>query len=152
MLRPPDVLQTYGYNELSEKQDTSCWRRFAAQFQDFMVLVLLCATLISAFLGEYVDAITILAIVMINALLGFIQENRAERSIKALKKLSAPNATVIRNATLQHVPARELVPGDILVHEAGDKLAADVRLVSVNSLEIEEAALTGESFTCTQSV
>jgi Ca2+-transporting ATPase len=138
-------LDVYGYNELAEKQETPWWKQLIAQFQDFMVLVLLCATLISAFLGEYVDAITILAIVLINAILGFIQENRAERSIKALKKLTAPNASVIRNATLQHVPARELVPGDILVHEAGDKLAADARLVSVNNLEIEEAALTGES-------
>lgn len=138
-------LESHGYNEMTEKAETPWWKQFIAQFQDFMVLVLLCATLISAFVGEYVDAITILAIVLINAILGFIQENRAERSIKALKKLTAPNATVIRNATLQQVPARELVPGDILVHEAGDKLAADGRLIYENSLEVEEAALTGES-------
>ncbi|MDU4961464.1 MAG: calcium-transporting P-type ATPase, PMR1-type [Sporomusaceae bacterium] len=138
-------LTLHGYNELTERQAVPWWQLFIAQFRDFMVLVLLCATLISAFLGEYVDAITILAIVLINAVLGFIQENRAERSIKALKKLSAPNAAVIRDGCLQHVPARELVPGDILVHEAGDKIAADARLIASSNLEIEEAALTGES-------
>ena len=138
-------LENYGYNELAEKQKIPWWKHFIAQFRDFMVLVLLCATLISAVVGEYVDAITILAIVLINALLGFIQENRAERSIKALKQLTAPNATVIRDGTVQQIPARELVPGDLLVHEAGDKLAADARLVHVSNLEVEEAALTGES-------
>lgn len=138
-------LDEYGYNELEEKQATPWWQHFLAQFQDFMVLVLLGATLISAFLGEYVDAITILAIVLINAILGFIQENRAERSIKALKKLTAHTASVIRDGSIQQVQAREIVPGDILVHEAGDKLAADARLINVNNLEVEEAALTGES-------
>lgn len=138
-------LEKFGFNELEEKQKTVWWKRFLAQFQDFMVLVLLGATLISAFLGEYADAVTILAIVLINAVLGFIQEYRAEQSMEALKKLAAPTARVVRNGTVQHIPARELVPGDILSLEAGDKLAADGRLVSTHSLEIEEAALTGES-------
>ena len=135
----------FGYNEMKEKQPVAWWRRLLAQFQDFMVLVLLAATLISGFLGEYADAITILAIVIINAILGFIQEFRAEQSMQALKKLSAPTAHVIRNATLQQIPARELVPGDILALEAGDKLASDGRLVESQNLEVEEAALTGES-------
>lgn len=138
-------LDKFGFNELAEQEKLAWWKRFLAQFQDFMVLVLLGATLISAFLGEYVDAVTILAIVMINAVLGFIQEHRAEQSMEALKKMAAPTARVVRNGTVQHIPARELVPGDILSLEAGDKLAADGRLVSTHSLEIEEAALTGES-------
>lgn len=138
-------LDKFGRNELTEKKKTPWWRRFIAQFQDFMVLVLLAATLISAFLGEYTDAVTILAIVIMNAVMGFIQEYRAEQSMDALKKLAAPTARVLRNGMVQHVSALELVPGDILVLEAGDKLAADGRLIETNNLEIEEAALTGES-------
>ncbi|MDF2569968.1 MAG: yloB, partial [Sporomusa sp.] len=138
-------LEKFGFNELSEKEKTAWWKRFLAQFQDFMVLVLLGATLISAFLGEYADAITILIIVLMNAILGFVQEYRAEQSLAALKKLASPTARVIRNSTVQHIPARELVPGDILMLEAGDKLAADGRLIDVHSMEVEEAALTGES-------
>ncbi len=138
-------LNKFGFNELAEKEKVSWWRRFLAQFQDFMVLVLLGATLISAVLGEYADAITILTIVLMNAILGFIQEYRAEQSLSALKKLSSPTARVIRNAIVQQVPARELVPGDIMLLEAGDKLAADGRLVDVHNMEVEEAALTGES-------
>ncbi|MCX7780358.1 MAG: calcium-transporting P-type ATPase, PMR1-type [Negativicutes bacterium] len=138
-------LDKFGYNELTVKEKTPWWQRFIAQFQDFMVLVLLGATLVSAFLGEFTDAVTILAIVLLNAILGFIQEYRAEQSMEALKKLAAPTARVLRNATAQHVPARELVPGDIILLEPGDKIAADGRLIETSSLEIEEATLTGES-------
>lgn len=138
-------LNKFGFNEIVEKEKTSWWKRLLAQFQDFMVLILLGATLISAFLGEYVDAITILAIVIINAILGFVQEFRAEKSMEALKKLAAPTAHVIRNGTPQQIPAKELVPGDILILESGDKLSADGRLVAGQGVEIEEAALTGES-------
>lgn len=138
-------LEKFGFNELAEKEKIPWWKRFLAQFQDFMVLVLLGATLISALLGEYADAVTILIIVLMNAVLGFIQEYRAEQSLSALKKLASPTARVIRNSMVQQIPARELVPGDILVLEAGDKLAADGRLINVHNLEVEEAALTGES-------
>lgn len=138
-------LNKFGFNEIVEKEKTSWWKRLVAQFQDFMVLILLGATLISAFLGEYVDAITILAIVIINAILGFVQEFRAEKSMEALKKLAAPTAHVIRNGTPQQIPAKDLVPGDILILESGDKLSADGRLVAGQGVEIEEAALTGES-------
>lgn len=138
-------LHQFGYNEMEDTRTTVWWKRFFAQFQDFMVLVLMAATLISAFLGEYADAVTILAIVIINAILGFMQEYRAEQSMQALKKLAAPTARVMRNGTLQQIPARELVPGDMLILEAGDKLAADGRLFLSQNLEIEEAALTGES-------
>lgn len=138
-------LEKFGYNELAEKEKTAWWQRFLAQFQDFMVLVLLGATLISAFLGEYADAITILLIVLMNAVLGFIQEYRAEQSLAALKKLTSLSARVIRNSMIQQIPAREVVPGDILVLEAGDKLSADARLIDAHNMEVEEAALTGES-------
>jgi len=138
-------LAQFGYNEMREQPPTPWWRRFLAQFQDFMVLVLLAATLIAGLLGEYTDAVTILAIVIINAVLGFIQEYRAEKSLQALKLLAAPSAAVVRNGVLQQVPARELVPGDIIVFAAGDKLAADARLIMAHNLEVEEAALTGES-------
>ncbi|QJW45959.1 calcium-translocating P-type ATPase, SERCA-type [bacterium BFN5] len=138
-------LNKFGFNEIVEKEKISWWKRLLAQFQDFMVLILLGATLISAFLGEYVDAITILAIVIINAILGFVQEFRAEKSMEALKKLAAPTAHVIRNGNPQQIPAKELVPGDIIILESGDKLSADGRLIAGQGVEIEEAALTGES-------
>jgi Ca2+-transporting ATPase len=128
-----------------EKEKTPWWKRLFAQFQDFMVLVLLAATLISAFLGEYVDSATILAIVMINAILGFIQEHRAEKSMDALKTMVAPMAHVIRNGLLQQIAAREMVPGDIMALESGDKIAADARLIDVKNMEVDEATLTGES-------
>ncbi|MDR3564866.1 MAG: calcium-translocating P-type ATPase, SERCA-type [Negativicutes bacterium] len=140
-----DRLEQFGYNEMAEQPKVAWWKRFLAQFQDFMVLVLLAATLISALLGEYADAVTILAIVLINAILGFIQEYRAEQSMDALKRLTTPTAQVVRNGMVQHIPARELVPGDILMLESGDIIAADARLVATSNLEAEEAALTGES-------
>lgn len=135
----------FGYNELVEKQKPVWWKRFFAQFQDFMVLVLLAATLISAFLGEYADAATILSIVLINAILGFLQEHRAEKSMDALRTMVAPMSHVIRNGILQQIAAREMVPGDIIVLESGDKIAADARLIDVHNLEVDEATLTGES-------
>ena len=138
-------LEEFGYNEMSAKPGMPWWKMLLAQFQDFMVLMLLGATLISAVLGDYVDAVTILAIVVMNALLGFVQEYRAERSMEALKKLTDPMTRVIRHGTVQQIRARELVPGDIMVLEAGDKLSADGRLIDAMNLEVEEAALTGES-------
>jgi Ca2+-transporting ATPase len=138
-------LERHGYNELLARPSKSRWQILISQFQDFMVLVLLGATLISALLGEYADAATILVIVIINAVLGYIQEYRAEQSIEVLQKMAAPVATVIRNGMSQQVPARSLVPGDILVLETGQKVAADARLVECQLLEVEEAALTGES-------
>jgi Ca2+-transporting ATPase len=138
-------LARHGYNELLASHSKSRWQIMISQFQDFMVLVLLGATLISALLGEYADAVTILVIVIINAVLGYIQEYRAEKSIEVLQKMAAPMALVIRNGMSQHVPARSLVPGDILAIETGQKIAADARLVECQFLEVEEATLTGES-------
>ncbi|TBL78325.1 calcium-translocating P-type ATPase, SERCA-type [Paenibacillus thalictri] len=137
--------EQHGLNELSEGDKVSPVTLFLNQFKDFMVLVLMGATLISGLLGEYLDAITIVAIIVMNGVLGFIQEFRAERSLRALKELSAPHAKVIRGASLTQIPARELVPGDIVLLESGDRIPADIRFIETNGVYIEESALTGES-------
>ncbi|PZE22531.1 calcium-translocating P-type ATPase, SERCA-type [Paenibacillus xerothermodurans] len=138
-------LAEHGLNELSEGTKISPIALFFNQFKDFMVLVLMGATLISGLLGEYLDAITIIAIIIMNGILGFIQEFRAERSLRALKELSAPNAKVIRDGKLEQIPARSMVVGDVVLLESGDRIPADVRFIEANSLYVEESALTGES-------
>ncbi len=140
-----DRLLRTGENSLPGAPRTSPWKILFAQFQDLMVLILLGATAISYFLGEVVDALTIVAIVCLNAVLGFAQEYRAERSLAALRRLAAPVARVVRDGQLRSVAARELVPGDILQLEAGDRIPADVRLLESFGLAAEESALTGES-------
>jgi Ca2+-transporting ATPase len=115
------------------------------QFTDTMVLVLLAATVISGLVGAMGDAMTIMAIVVINAVLGFVQEYRAEKSLEEIKKLAAPTAIVIRSGKRIKIAAEDLVPGDLVLIEAGDKIPADLRLVNSSSLEIDESALTGES-------
>ena len=139
-------LKQHGNNELDEGEKQSALLLFFSQFKDFMVLVLLAATLLSGILGEYIDAIAIIAIVMINACLGFFQERRAEKSLQALKELSAPQVHALREGQWVKIPSKEIVPGDILKFSSGDRIGADIRLVDVRSLEIEESALTGESF------
>jgi len=138
-------LAEHGWNELAQKQKLSPITLFLNQFKDFMVIVLMGATLISGLLGEYLDAITILAILVINAVLGFIQEFRAERSLLALKELSAPTAKVLRDGKQHTVAAKELVIGDIVLLESGDRVPADIRFLEANNCYIEESALTGES-------
>ncbi|WP_025951038.1 cation-translocating P-type ATPase [Geobacillus thermocatenulatus] len=138
-------LRQFGCNELAEGKKESAIVVFFRQFQDFMVLVLLAATVISALLGEYVDAAAIVVIVIMNAILGFIQERRAEKSLAALKRLSAPQAVVRRDGRWVKIPARELVVGDVVRLASGDRVGADVRLIEAAGLEIEESALTGES-------
>ena len=134
-----------GPNRLAEAPRTPAWRRLLAQFDDFMVLVLLGAAGISLFLGEHADAAAVLAIVVTNAVLGYVQESRAERSLQALRRLTAPFARVVRDGRATQLPAEEVVPGDVLVLEAGDRVPADGRLLETASLSAEEAALTGES-------
>ncbi len=125
---------------------------FFGQFKDFMVLVLLGATGISFLLGELGDAITIVAIVIMNAVLGFVQEFRAEKSVETLKALTAPSAKVLRQGRLVELPARELVPGDVIELEAGDQVPADARVLTCRGLEAEEAGLTGESSSVAKQV
>ncbi len=138
-------LSKFGPNVLEEGSATNWLILFFRQFQDFMVLVLLAATLISGLLGEYVDAIAIMAIVFINGVLGFIQEQKAEKSLSKLKELSAPQASVLRDGEWRKVPSSELVVGDVVKISSGDRVSADLRLVDVKSLEMEESSLTGES-------
>lgn len=138
-------LTTYGKNELEAQAKKSFWAKLAAQFADFLIIILLVAAGISAVVGEKEDAIVILAIVVINAVLGIYQEGKAEKSVEALQKMSAPNAKVIRNGKQSEIPASDIVPGDIVVLEAGDIVPADLRLIESSNLKIEEASLTGES-------
>lgn len=134
-----------GFNELSEGKKVSPFTLLLNQFKDFMVLVLMGATLVSGLLGEYLDAITIIAIILLNGVLGFVQEFRAERSLRALKQLSAPTAKVLRGGRQEVIPARMLVPGDIVLLESGDRIPADIRWLQCSALYAEESALTGES-------
>ena len=143
-------LRQYGPNELESAPPVSGWEIFWAQFQDFMILVLMGATAISFLLGEVVDAIAILAIVFVNAILGFIQEYRAERSLQALQELAAPYTLVTRDGKALQIDSRELVPGDIVTLEGGDRVPADIRLLQTNMFQVEEAALTGESIPVTK--
>lgn len=138
-------LKLQGYNELEEGEKQSALLLFFSQFKDFMVLVLLGAVLISGILGEYIDAVAIIAIVIINGFLGFFQERKAEKSLQALQELSAPQVTVLRNGEWIKLPSKELVVGDVLKFASGDRIGADVRIFQSMSLEIEESALTGES-------
>ena len=141
----------YGKNKLAEKKPKSLFLRFLEQFSDFMVIVLLIAAAISFFTarisgdGDYIDSIIILLIVIINAITGVVQESKAEKAIAALKKLSAPHARVIRNSKPAEIASEDLVPGDILLLEAGDFVPADARLLEAVNLKAEESALTGES-------
>ncbi|HCJ66992.1 MAG TPA: ATPase, partial [Elusimicrobia bacterium] len=138
-------LGKYGFNQLTEKKGPSALTIFLGQFNSPIVWILVAAALISGFLKEWLDAIAIVAIVIMNAIFGFIQEFRAEKAIAALKKLSAPGAKVIRDGELKLIPAKELVPGDVIQIEAGDHIPADGRLVQVAYFQTQEASLTGES-------
>ncbi|GMA58836.1 hypothetical protein GCM10025858_33390 [Alicyclobacillus sacchari] len=135
--------RTHGLNLLSEGTKVSLLTVFLNQFRDFMILVLLAATLISGLLGEYTDAITIIAIIVLNGILGFVQEIRAERSLAALKELTAPVARVRRGGKVIEVLTKELVPGDIVLLEDGDRVPADGRILKAIAFDVEESALTG---------
>lgn len=136
---------TYGANELVERGAKKPWRIFYEQLSNVVMGVLIAAGLIKALLGEYLDAGAIGAVILLNAVLGFIQEYRAERAIDALKRLAAPLVRVRRQKQLQEVPARELVPGDVILLEAGNTVPADARVIEAANLAVQEASLTGES-------
>lgn len=138
-------MKKYGPNQLREAKQASLLLVFLSQFKDMMVGILIVATIISFFLGEYLDAIAILAIMFLNGILGFVQEVRAERSLQALKSLASPMTKVVREGKQKIIPASQLVPGDLVLLEAGDRVPADLRLIQANRLEVEESALTGES-------
>jgi P-type Ca2+ transporter type 2C len=138
-------LNEYGKNVLDVKKKKPAWLLFLLQFKDFMILILIAAAIISGFLGDTTDTIVILLIVFLNAIVGFIQEYRAEKAMEALKKMASPQASVIRNNKVSVVPSEELVPGDLILLEAGNLVPADIRLVETHSLRIVESSLTGES-------
>ncbi|MEG2252802.1 MAG: cation-transporting P-type ATPase, partial [Clostridia bacterium] len=135
-------LERNGKNELKQGKRKSIWRMYLEQFKDVMVIVLIVAALVSGILlGEWVDAAIILFVVLLNALLGVIQENRAEKSLEALKKMSSPHAKVRRGGQMLTVPAAELVVGDVVILEAGDYVSADMRLTVCANLKVNESAL-----------
>ena len=140
-----DRLEKFGPNELMDGEKKSSLKLFLNQFKDFMVYVLLVAIVISAVLGETADAIAIIAIVIVNGFLGFFQEKKAEKSLQALKNMSAPQLVAMRDGKWVKIPSKEAVIGDIVRFSAGDRIGADLRILSQSGLEIEESALTGES-------
>lgn len=147
-LSPDEVrqrLQKYGANLLKTKRKSSKWTQFLTQFKSPVVIILLVATLISLSLGEFINAIAILVIVFVNAVIGYIQEVKAEAAVEALKKMSAPKGRVLRNGEIHEVAASEIVPGDILFLESGDFISADARLIEARQISTNEAVLTGES-------
>jgi len=147
-LTPADAevrLEQYGFNELAERPRPGFWQLLLRQFNDFIVIMLIVASVVSFLLGEVIEAGAIMAIVVLNAVLGVIQEGKAEEALAALKKMAAPEARVLRDGHRVTVPARELVPGDVVFLEAGNYIPADLRLIKSVNLKVDEASLTGES-------
>ncbi len=138
-------LVEHGPNKLPEPPRPNAWRRFLAQFHNILIYVLLGAAAITAVLAHWVDTAVILAVVVINALIGYVQEGKAEKAMDAIRRMLAPRASVLRGGVRQTVGGETLVPGDLVLLEAGDKVPADLRLLRVHGLQIQEAILTGES-------
>ena len=144
-------LEKNGPNKLQDKKKESIIIKFIKQFNDFMIIILIIASGISAVMaylegsGDYFDSIIIIAIVVFNAIMGLVQEAKAEKSLEALKKMSSPIAKVKRNGKITNIPSEEVVVGDIIILEAGNYVPADCRLIKTSNLKIEESALTGET-------
>ncbi len=144
-------LRKHGQNLLQEKRKKPVWLVFLRQFKDVMMLILIAAAFVAGIIGELSDSIVILVIVILNAVVGFVQEYRAEKAMEALKKMAAPFAKVLRENKIAQLPAAALVPGDIVILEAGDMIPADIRIVESHALKVDEASLTGESHTVEKS-
>lgn len=148
--------KTYGFNKLDEKKKKSIISKFIEQFKDFMIIILLIAAIVSMLMSyfegsnDYMDSLIIIAIVFFNAIMGLIQENKAEKSIEALKKLSSPTTKIKRDGKISTVSSDSIVPGDIIILEAGNFVPADCRLIEAFNLQIEESALTGETIPVTK--
>src|SRR3989338_6566014 len=145
-------LLQYGENKLHVERRDPPWKIFLRQFKETVVYILLFATLVSFLVGEYLDAYVILAILFFNAILGFFQEYKAERAVQLLQQLTVLKARVLRDNIVKEIPSTELVPGDIVLLEAGDKVPADVRIIDAANLQTNEATLTGESLPCSKFV
>ncbi len=144
-------LSLYGANELAAAQTTPAWRRFLNQFNDPLIMLLICAAVLAASLGHPIDATVIALVLLINAIVGFVQEGRAEQALAALRSMLAPTARVIRAGHRIAVPVGQLVPGDVVVLEAGDRVPADARLLRSRGLRVDESVLTGESVAADKS-
>src|SRR5215469_9342327 len=138
-------LQKYGPNRLPEGRKRGPFTRFFAQFNNILIYVLLAAGFTKLMLSLWIDAGIIFAVVVLNSLLGFIQEDKAEKALDSIRNMLSPEARTVRGGETRMVPADQLVPGDIVLVESGDKIPADLRLVDAKNLRTEEAALTGES-------
>lgn len=143
--------QEYGENKLKDKHKESLLVKFFKQFNDFMIIILIIASIVSAVISkiegsnDYLDSIIIIAIVVFNAIMGIVQEAKAEKSLEALKKMTAPRVKVKREGKVREIKSSELVPGDIVVLEAGNFVPADCRLINAYNLKVEESSLTGET-------
>lgn len=135
----------FGTNQLADVAPDPLWKKFVSQFQELVIWILIVAAIIAGVMGEWIDTAAIMAIVIVNGVLGFIQEEKAGRALKALRAMSSPMAKAVRGGTLQVIAAKELVPGDIIQLEAGDSVPADARLIESFGVTVEEASLTGES-------
>lgn len=140
-----EILTEQGYNQLPTKKHKPLWLRFLLQFHDVMIYILLVAAILSFIMNDPIEGFVILAIVLINAILGLYQEGKAQNAVESLKKLSAPSARVLRDGVISLIAAKELVVGDIVYLEAGDLVSADLRLLETTNLKIDESTLTGES-------
>lgn len=138
-------LMEYGLNQIEDSKKKSILQMILSQLTDFMILILIAAAIISGIIGDLTDTIIILAIIIINAAVGFIQEYRAEKAMEALKKMAANHARILREGKMKDIPASDLVPGDVVVLEAGNVLPADIRFFEIHQTKVDESALTGES-------
>ena len=140
-----DRLTAYGPNRLPEQGAHGPLLRFLSQFHNVLIYVLLVASMVTALLGQWVDTGVILGVVFLNAVIGFVQEGKAEDALKGIRKMLSPNALVMRDGRQITIPAESLVPGDIVLLQSGDKVPADLRLFRVKGLQVQESVLTGES-------
>ena len=138
-------LHSFGFNEIQAYKKDNAWKILLRQFSSPLVMILLAALVISYFFGEKIDSFIIAIIVFINALLGFVQEYRAERALEALQKMAPPKAVVLREGKEMLIESRKIIPGDVMIFKVGDKISADARLIEAHDVKMQEAVLTGES-------